>query len=267
MSTATLPISFDQRESLRGSLLLSVVLHGGLFLVALVYTIVGPRFGGGQWGNSWGPGGAVRVNAVSSLPGVPLPAPVAATRSTLATQNRGLYQSEKKEKLEPPPEAKEIPKFKESVAPERAERINRRIQKEELKTPDNAIPYGFEGQPAMSYSQFANPAGEGGINFGAGNFGDRYGWYVAAVRNRISNNWLLSVISPSILSAPRVYLNFDILRDGTITNVRVTQSSGIPEVDRSALRAVLASNPLGPLPPDYAGNKVTVEFYFDFRRR
>jgi TonB family protein len=49
--------------------------------------------------------------------------------------------------------------------------------------------------------------------------------------------------------------------------VRVTQSSGIPEVDRSALRAVLASNPLGPLPPDYAGGKVTVEFYFDFRRR
>ena len=90
---------------------------------------------------------------------------------------------------------------------------------------------------------------------------------MAAVRNRISNNWLLSVISPNILSAPRVYLNFDILRDGTITNVRVTESSGIPEVDRSALRAVLASNPLGPLPADYAGNKVTVEFYFDFHRR
>ena len=266
MSTTTLPIYFDQRESLRGTLLLSLVLHGALFLFALAYTIVGPRFGGG-WGKNWGAGGAVRVNAVASLPGVPLPAPVAATRSTLATENPGLYQTEKEEKLEPPPQAKEIPKFKESVALEKAERVNKRIQKEQLETPENAVPFGLRGQPSMSYSQFVNSAGQGGLDFGDGNFGGRYGWYVAAVRNRVSSNWLLSVISPNILTAPRVYLNFDILHDGTVTNVRVTQSSGIPEVDRSALRAVLASNPLGPLPRDYAGGKVTVEFYFDFRRR
>ena len=265
MSTTTLPIYFDQRENLRGSLLLSLVLHGGLFLFALVYTIIGPRFGGG-WGKSWGGGGAVRVSAVASLPGVPLPSPMVTTRSTLATQNPGLYQSEKEEKLVPPPEAKEIPKFKESVAPEKTERINKRIQKEEVKAPDNAVPYGLSGQPSMAYSQFVNSAGGGGLEFGNGDFGDRFGWYVAAVRNRISSNWLLSVISPNILTAPRVILNFDILRDGTVTNVRVTQSSGIPEVDRSALRAVLASNPLSPLPPGYSGNKVTVEFFFDFRR-
>jgi hypothetical protein len=29
----------------------------------------------------------------------------------------------------------------------------------------------------------------------------------------------------------------------------------------------LASNPVGPLPPGYSGDKVSVEFYFDFRRR
>ena len=119
----------------------------------------------------------------------------------------------------------------------------------------------------MAYSQFVNTAGEGGLSFGESNFGDTFGWYVAAVRNRISSNWLLSTISPTILTAPRVYLAFDILRNGNLTNVQVIQSSGIPEVDRSALRAVLASNPLGPLPPDYPGSKVSVEFYFDFRRR
>jgi periplasmic protein TonB len=86
------------------------------------------------------------------------------------------------------------------------------------------------------------------------------------VRNRISSNWLLATISPSILTAPRVYVTFEIQRDGTITNVQITQSSGIPEVDRSALRAVLASNPLAPLPPDYSGSTVKVEFYFDFHR-
>ena len=96
------------------------MLHGALFLFALVYTVIGPRFGGG-WGRNWGGGGAgaVRVSAVASLPGVPLPTPVAVTRSTLATQNPGLYQSEKEQKLKPPPEAKEIPKFQEMSLPKR----------------------------------------------------------------------------------------------------------------------------------------------------
>ena len=69
------------------------------------------------------------------------------------------------------------------------------------------------------------------------------------------------------MSAPRVYLTFEILRDGTVTNVQITQSSGIPEVDRSALRAILASNPLPALPPDYSGGSVNVQFYFDFHRQ
>jgi TonB family protein len=189
------------------------------------------------------------------------------TRGTLATQNPGLYQTEPKEELQPPPTAAEIPKFDKSVPPEKAVRVAKRLQKDVPPPPEHAIPFGLGGKPTVTYSQFANPGGEGGIMVGEGGFGERYGWYVAAVRNRISANWLLATISPSIVTAPRVYVNFDITRDGTVDNVRVMQSSGISEIDRSALRAVLASNPLGPLPPGYVGRKVTVEFYFDFQRR
>lgn len=209
----------------------------------------------------------MRVNAIASLPGVPLPAPMLATQSTLAVENPGLYRNEPQSEPQPLATEQEIPKFQQAVTTEKAVRVNRRIQKEGLATPDNAIPFGLGGKPFMAHSQFVNSAGEGGLSFGEGNFGDRYSWYVAAVRNRISGNWLLSTISPSIVTAPRVYLSFDILRDGTVGNVQIVRSSQIPEVDRSALRAVLASNPLGPLPPDYSGNRVSVEFYFDFRRR
>jgi len=264
MNDITYQIHFDQQESLRQTLLLSLGLHALLMIVVVGYTLIGPRMGG-RWGSSWGAGGAaVRVGAVTALPGVPLPAPMLATRSTLATQNPGLYKTEEV-KPEPKPAAAEIPKFKDSVAREKAERINKRIQKEELEVPDNAVPYGLGGRPSMTYGQFVTSAGDGGLSLGE--FGDRYGWYVGAVRNRVSTNWLLAMISPTIMTAPRVYVTFDILRDGTVTNVRTVQSSGIPEVDRSALRAVLASNPLGPLPPDYRGDKVSVEFYFDFHRR
>ncbi len=266
MATATLPSLPGPRESLGGTLLLSLMLHGLLFGFGLAYVTFGLRFGGG-WGQNWGAGGTTRISAVASLPGVPLPAPMLTTRSTLATENPGLYRNEAQTEPKPAEPAEEIPKFQQAVKPERVVRLNKRIQKETLETPANAIPFGLGGKPSMAYSQFANTAGEGGVSFGEGNFRERYGWYVAGVGNRISNNWLVSIISQSILSAPRVYLTFDILRDGTITNVQTSQSSGAPEIDRSALRAVLASNPLAPLPPDYSGSKVSVEFYFDFHRR
>jgi protein TonB len=267
MSARVLAVSYDRRERIGGTLLLSMFLHGLLFLTAVGYTALGLGLGGG-WGRSWGMGGVTRVGAVASLPGVPLPAPMLATPNTVATQNPGLYQTEPPAKTLPEQSAEEIPKFKEAVKPEKVTRIAKRIQKEKLEAPENAVPFGLGGKPTMSYSQLMNAAGEGGLSFGeGGDFGERYSWYVTAVRNRISSNWLLSTISPRILTAPRVYLTFDILRDGNITNVQITQSSGLPEVDRSALRAVLASNPLVPLPPDYAGSRVSVEFYFDFQRR
>jgi protein TonB len=189
------------------------------------------------------------------------------THNTLASDNPGLHQTELPPKAEPAPKAVEIPKFKESVKPEKAERVNTHIQKEKPVYAENAVPYGLGGQPSMSYTQIASGAGEGGLSFGeGGDFGERYGWYVASVRNRISGNWLLSTISPSILTAPRLYMTFTILRDGTVTNPEITQSSGFAEVDRSALRAVLASNPLPALPSDYPGNRVKVNLYFDFHR-
>lgn len=266
MDSATALLSYDRSENLRGTLLLSILLHGLLFLSAVGYAVIGPRMGK-SWGQEWGGAGAVRVGAVASLPGVPLPSPMRATPSTVATESPGLYKTEPKDELIPPPQAEEIPKFEREVKREPPKRVATRIQKEQVEPPPHAVPFGQGGPPQMSHMQFANAAGAGGLEFGEGQFGNRYGWYVAAVRNRISANWLLATISPHITQAPRVYVTFDILRDGTITNVNLRQSSGNPEVDRSALRAVLASNPLGPLPPDYPGNRVSVEFYFDFQRR
>ena len=266
MSAATLPLTLRHQDSLRGPLLFSLVLHALLGALALGYTALGIQRGLG-WGNPWGGKGSTRVNVVNSLPGIPLPAPMLATRNTLATENPGLYQKQPEPKPEPPKDAEEIPQFQDSVKPVPPVRVNKRIQKETEPPPPNAIPTGEGGKPSVSYGQFVNDQGSGSLAFGEGMFGERYGWYVEAARNRVSSNWLMSTISPNILSARRVYVRFDIQRDGTIADVQLAQSSGNPEVDRSALRAIYASNPLGPLPQDYAGNNVSVGFYFDFSRR
>jgi periplasmic protein TonB len=266
MGTAAFSPMADRRDTLSGTLLFSIFMHGALFFLALAYTKFGFNFGRG-WGETWDASGAIHATAVSSLPGVPLPTPVLATLNNVATENPGLYKSEPQPPPPPEPQAQEIPKFKEEVKPEKMVRVNKRIPKVELPPSTNAIPFGNGGKPVMTTGQFSNGAGQGVLTVGSGDFGERYGWYVSAVRSRISTNWLLSTISPNILTAPRVYLTFDILRDGSIENTQITQSSGIAEVDRSALRAVLASSPLGPLPPDFSGNKVSVNFYFDFHRR
>jgi periplasmic protein TonB len=266
MGATTFTIPPDGRESLRGPVLASITFHLLLLVIAVVYTLWGARLGKG-WGQSLSSGSAIHVNAVASLPGVPLPSPRLTAPSTVAVESPGLYKNEPMPKPPPTPALEKIPKFKEAVKPDKQKILaNKRIQKEVLPPPSNAIPFGQGGKPAMSYSAVTTAAGEAGIAIGHGDFGERYGWYVQAVRNRISSNWLLSTVSPNILTAPRVYIDFNVQRNGTITDAKVTQSSGIPEVDRSALRAVLASSPLAPLPPDYSGNQVTVEFYFDYKR-
>jgi TonB family protein len=63
-----------------------------------------------------------------------------------------------------------------------------------------------------------------------------------------------------------VYVTFQILRNGQIANAQLTNSSGVASLDRSALRAVFDSSPMPPLPTEYAGSSVSVEFWFDFRR-
>ncbi|HET7214210.1 MAG TPA: TonB family protein [Terriglobia bacterium] len=265
MDAALFP-AFDHRDSLRGALVASIIFHVAITLFSLGYTLLGSKLGTG-WGQSLNKGNAVRVKAVATLPGIPLPTPKITTPNTVKVEDPGLYKNEPVPK--PPPDlmAQKIPKFKEAVKPEHKKILkNPRIAKEKIEPPPNAVPYGQGGQPQMSYSSVTTSSGEAGIAVGQQDFGDRFGWYVQAVRNRVSSNWLLSTISPSILNAPRVYVEFDINKDGSVSNPHVTQSSGIAEVDRSALRAVLASSPLAPLPPDYSGSKVSVDFYFDLKR-
>ena len=53
---------------------------------------------------------------------------------------------------------------------------------------------------------------------------------------------------------------------GRPMNAQVEQSSGVPSLDDSARRAVQRIDTFGALPPEYSGSKVSVEFWFDYKR-
>ena len=249
-------------EDLQRPLVVSTGLHS-LLLLALLFAIPRPHHHGQPWG---GPGGsAVSVSLVESLPGITLPRPEVVPPATRATQSKGLHRSEPRRES-PPAGATPLPRFREeqkSLArlrpPARAEQTT--------ETPPEAIPYGKGGPPVLPYTAFQAGATEGGMAFGGdAAFGARYPFYVESVRRRISSNWLISTIDPYVQFAPRLVLTFEILRDGNVVNIQMLRSSGIPSVDRSAIRALRDSSPLDRLPSDYSGDKVVVEFWFDFRR-
>jgi protein TonB len=221
------------------------------------------------WGESGAGGsGAISVGIVSSISGLTLPKPAITTDNTVATDSKGLGLDETAkrdlQKLEEPPdpESFEIQKKKapESKAPARVDNRPRQVSE---NIPPYVVPYGEGGAPNFTYGQFSTGSGVGGFGFGDGVFGEKYGWYVRQIKEVVSSNWQRSMIDPNIRSAPRVSVKFEILRDGRVGNNAVQQSSGIPSLDRSALRAIAASQ----FPPLPGGEtRLVVEFWFEYSR-
>ena len=249
--------------SIRTPLICSLLLHAALFISLLGSAIIARR--GQSWGGP-GSGGAITVGLVATL-GVPLPQPDVVSSSQVVDTTKGLYKEETKPP-EPPTSAEQIPEFSKSK-PFRPSHPSR-VFENNVPPPSNAVPYGRGGAPALSSTTFTMGGGvQGGLGMngtGGGDFGSRYAWYVEAVQRRISGNWLIATVDPSVREAPRVIVTFQVSRDGGISNIRVQQSSGNVSVDDSARRAVLGSSPLPSLPNDYAGSSVNVEFWFDFYR-
>ena len=266
---STVRIQIDD-QSLKAPFVWSVVFHTVLFGSLAVSTLV--SHGGDAWGSAGG-GGSISVKLVGSISGVPLPRPESVTTSRVVDTTKGLYKSEPKPKVpEPLTNAQQIPEFKKEKPPRYVTRPSK-VLEDETPPPPNAVPYGQGGSPSVPYSQFslggAGGATTGGLGFsgpGGGDFGGRFPWYVDAVRGRVALNWLQSTVDPGVRWAPRAVVTFDVLRNGSVANVQVLQSSGNTSVDNSAVRAILSSSPLSPLPGEYGGPKVSVEFWFDFRR-
>jgi protein TonB len=248
------------------NLLWSAVLHAGITGAIMLYTVVVP---GGR-GGSWGAGGGGEAMGVTLVSTVPLPSRAAPAENVLANESKGLSQSQPKPE-EKEPEAIPIPAQDAKKKPKPQTSASKRKpqpQPEPVEEASNVIPFGQGGPVSGPYGAFSAAGAKGGFGFtgGGGDFGNRYAWYVRVVQQKVSENWLKYEIDPRITEAQRVYITFDVMRDGHPANVQIDQSSGVPSLDQSAMRAIQRIDTFGPLPADYSGNKVSVEFWFDYKR-
>ena len=176
-----------------------------------------------------------------------------------------------------PPPAAPKPKIEKPVVEEAPKPSKNAVllpAKEDKKkpTPPPVSRPGRAAEPAVSLpsandeppgTATSGPAGAGGtagigsLKLDQADF--KYPVYIERMVQIISMNWFKP--AQSVQTSPIVH--FEIQRDGTVTEPRIVTSSGLPFVDRAALRAVIASSPLPPLPAEYGGPHLGIQVVFE----
>lgn len=90
-----------------------------------------------------------------------------------------------------------------------------------------------------------------------------FGPYLARVVYSVRQNWY-SVIPESarLGEKGRVAVVFEIVKNGAVPQLRLVASSGADALDRAALAGIRASSPFPPLPPEFTGEHLVLEFIF-----
>jgi TonB family protein len=248
----------DQRDPISGPFVGAVLIHAGvaLALFGLWFWMHRTRETLGDANPAGGP--AYDVAAVSKIP-IPQqeapPNPVAAdTQSTVRSQP----SKEDTEKKLPVPDkdAFQIADRKKKVAPQPLH------QQQYLQEAPNNQVYS-SNRTAVSNPMYG-ASGSAQVGIGPNSpLGTRLGWYAEIVRRQIAQQWLTNGLDASSQRMPAM-VSFTILRDGTVRDVRVVQTSGNPNIDNTAQRAVYQAK-LPPLPGQVTDNSITAQFTFNLR--
>jgi protein TonB len=255
---------FFEHDNWGRALSWSAGFHIAVTAVILLYSVVFKGSTGAVWGAGGG-GSAIGVTLVST---VPLPSSAPQNQNVLANESKGVTKSEPKVE-EKEPDAIEIQGKNSKIKPTKPPTPTKSKPQPAPQEESNQVAFGEGGPVSGPYGTFNAGGAKGGfgITGGGGDFGTRYGWYVEVIQRKVSENWLKYEVDPGINNAQRVYITFEVARDGHPYNVKVEQSSGVPSLDQSAARALQRIDTFGPLPSDYSGSKISVEYWFDYTKK
>lgn len=116
---------------------------------------------------------------------------------------------------------------------------------------------GSAGGSGMGNPGPGNPNGRPGID--AIREPD-FGPYMRDLQRRIKMNWN----PPKGNESKRVVLLFKIAKDGRLLSCSVFKSSGLPSADKAAIDAVKLTAPFKPLPAEFKGQSIDIQFTFDY---
>lgn len=249
----------DQRESLGGPFIQSLLLHAAV-AGALIVSSISFQHSRQVWGSAnTSAGTAVAVNSVKTIP---LPSRAGKVNPVANDTESQVPQAPK---LEPKKQVK--------VPDEDAIPLKSRLAK---KQPRPQAPQRYQSEPPAPNQVFSREApaavspmfqkpGSNGAGVGVNNaFGNQFGAYADLVVRRVTDKWQTSGLAG--LHLPMTVITFDISRDGSVRNPQIAQRSGNSTMDYSALRAVTDAAPFPPLPPNYSGSSTSVELRFQLQQ-
>jgi TonB family protein len=162
----------------------------------------------------------------------------------------------------------------EAARPDEKSRADLQPEKTPNRPRDNPVKIerGTAHKPAVEGTATSTgPASVGGTGLSAdvgvddANF--EFTYYLIAVRNRIGQNWSAPAGLATSGKPVRAVVYFRVGRDGSVAQSKLEETSGIAFFDQSAMRAVLISNPLPPLPLGFGGSDLGVHFAFEYAGR
>ena len=261
--TAHLDI-LDRADSLRAPFLQSMLLHGAVISAAVAYAYIGssPHMIMGDPDALRG-GGSVAISPVSRIPlpdqGGPENPLAADTDSTVPTPPK-----EAEVKTVKPPEDPN------AFALKGRQKKDKQTKQAYYRPPGADAPnqiYSSQQQALSSRMFGTTTTGSGEIGMGGGNpFGNRFGYYVSLVREKVGRNWSTEGVSAAVQNAPAVIVTFQIQKDGSVKNITMVQRSGNLVLDQSCLKAVEAAAPFEALPAGFEKSSAQFEFWFQLSR-
>lgn len=90
--------------------------------------------------------------------------------------------------------------------------------------------------------------------------------YLVKVLSAVRRNWYAVIPESARLGrGGKVIIQFAISRDGSVPKLVIAVPSGADALDRAAVAGISASNPFPPLPPEFRGNQIALQFAFNYK--
>ena len=128
--------------------------------------------------------------------------------------------------------------------------------------PDAPKPPPAPSTPALRFERVGAPGLAAAVGTDDADFA--FSYYLTLVRNRVAENWTPPNGLPAGGAAVRAVVFFRIGRDGSVSAIRLESASGAEFFDRSALRAIVLSNPMPALPDGWSSPTLGVHFGFEY---
>jgi protein TonB len=264
MQLTTRAIAATRRDDTLGNGLLGSFLLHGSFVAAILLGAWIAHHTGKRWGEAGAVSGAVQATMVDAIPMPPRQPTDQDSYLSTDTVSAAPITSPAKTVEAPPPDA--VP-------------IVTKTPPKPIKTADKTTPPPpLHPQPIppdptkaqsgestgirAAISSTQTTAGTFSVQLNDAAFGTRFAYYVQQIRQKVAEQWYTNMLDPQA-AGHRVYITFQVERDGSLTNIRIAQRSGDNTLDMTALTAVRHIDTFGPLPEAYTGSRIEVTYFFD----